>query len=130
MAIDPKDRERRIKAVMSLANISRQEAIKVIQDDEKIDRGERCDWEDDEYTQAQTLKAVRPKIIRTEHTAAYGQRKNRTPDNIKRELLEKIKALIDQEATDVQIINAERTIEFKIGDDSYAIDLKKHRKPV
>lgn len=119
------NRDTKIKAIMTACNCSYKEALQIAREDEKIDRGERLEWEPTEAEE----KAIRAanKVSAERKPRAKGVKRERAADDIKREVIEKIRALLAENYDNVVVENIEKVIEFQINGESYAIDLKKHR---
>ena len=120
------DREERIRSVMAACSCSYDEALKTIREDEKIDRGERMDWEPTEEEE----KAIRAanKVKAERKPRAKGEKRERPADQVKREIIDKIRALLEDNYDNVIVENIEKAIEFSVNGENYAIDLKKHRE--
>ena len=128
--------ETQISKMMTALKCTREEAIEVIKDDEAIDKGEKLF----ELTPEQKKAAKQATITtgnRRERSYKFTKRE-RKPDNIKRELILIIADAIAVDCcsfssllefvTDINIIKPEREISFKVGQDTYSITLTKHRK--
>ena len=120
------DREARIRSVMAACGCSYDEALKTIREDEKIDRGERMDWEPTEEEE----KAIRAanKVKAERKPRAKGEKRERPADQVKREIIDKIRALLEDNYDNVIVENIEKAIEFSVNGENYAIDLKQHRE--
>ena len=119
------DRDAKIAATMRACNCSYEEALQVARDDAAIDRGARLDWEPTEAEE----KAIRAaNKVQAERKPRTKTKVERPVDNVKREIIDKIRALLESNYENVNVTNVEKVIEFSIGEDNYAIDLKKHRE--
>lgn len=119
------ERDRRIAATMAACNCSYEEAAKILREDAAIDRGDRLDWEPTEEEE----KAIRAaNKIQGERKPRTKTERERPVDLTKREIIEKIRSVLAADYSNVVVTNVEKVIEFSIGDDNYAIDLKKHRE--
>lgn len=119
--------EEKIANIMEKLNVSRDEALEIIEYDNKIDKGIIKD----------DLTAEQKKIIKkytnvARGVNAYGKEQARTikTDEPKRYIIELISTALnnDEMISEVQIINAQKTIFFRNGEDTYEIDLKRKRK--
>lgn len=119
--------EEKIANIMEKLNVSRDEALEIIEYDNKIDKGIIKD----------DLTAEQKKIIKkytnvARGVNAYGKEQTRTikTDEPKRYIIELISTALknNEMISEVQIINAQKTILFKNGADTYEIDLKRKRK--
>ena len=120
------DREARIRSVIAACGCNYDAALKTIREDEKIDRGERMDWEPTEEEE----KAIRAanKVKAERKPRAKGEKRERPADQVKREIIDKIRALLEDNYDNVVVENIEKAIEFSVNGENYAIDLKKHRE--
>ena len=111
---------------MAACGCSYDEALKTIREDKKIDRGERMDWEPTEEEE----KAIRAanKVKAERKPRAKGEKRERPADQVKREIIDKIRALLEDNYDNVIVENIEKAIEFSVNGENYAIDLKKHRE--
>lgn len=110
---------------MSACDCSYEEALQTVREDEKIDRGERLEWEPTEEEE-RAIRAAN-KVSAERKPRAKGEKRERAADETKREIIEKIRALLAENYDNVVVENIEKVIEFQINGESYAIDLKKHR---
>ncbi len=82
------------------------------------------------YLDDETVHAIRGKMTQV---VLYGKKPRKTrerkPDLVKRDLIEKIYNLIAAEADSAIVKNPERLIGFTINDDNYEITLSKKRRP-
>lgn len=126
MARDNAEREKRILATMKYCQCSYEEALSMIQEDEAIDRGERLDWEPTVEEEREMRK--NNKVTADRKPRATGGKRERQPDLVKREVIDIIFNAIKDKYDNVTVSNIEKVIDFAIGDDTFSIDLKKHRK--
>lgn len=119
--------EEKIANIMEKLDVSRDEALEIIEYDNKVDKGVIKD----------DLTAEQKKVIKkytnvARGVNAYGKEQTRTikTDEPKRYIIELISSALnnDEMISDVQITNAQKTILFKNGADTYEIDLKRKRK--
>ena len=119
--------EEKIANIMDKLDVSRDEAIEIIDFDTKVDKG----IIKDDLT-AEQKKVVKKYTNVARGVNAYGKEQSRTikTDEPKRYIIELIKSTFENDNTisDVEIINIQKTIMFKIGADTYEIDLKRKRK--
>lgn len=126
--------EQQINKMMCLLKISREEAIQLIEDDKKIDRGEKMDFDlppdklkvAREYTKCGTRKA--PTVYNFD-TTNRKRKENPTKASIIAELAQFLTEHSENACQDVNITNKERQIAFTIGDNSYELTLVQKRKP-
>ena len=121
---------------MKTLDITYDEAVEMLNEDKEIDR-----MKDSEVTS--DLSADQKKAIKkytnvargkeVDSVDAYGKKKKRTvkDDDVKQMLIALIAETLEDsfEVKDVNIINKQKTIAFKVGDDDFEIDLKRKRKP-
>lgn len=105
---------------------SYEEACQVIEDDKIIDsKNGRCDWEPSIEEERAMRKATKLKVGRQEK----GERKKveRKPDEVKENFIAALATYLEENYSNVAVTNAAREISFTIGEDSYSIQLIKHR---
>lgn len=129
MALDPK-----VQKMMVLLKISEEEAKQLIEDDKRIDRGEKMDFDlppdklkvAREYTKCGTRKA--PTVYNFD-TTNRKRKENPTKAGIIAELAKFLEEHSENACKDVNITNKERQIAFTVGDNSYELTLVQKRKP-
>ena len=110
--------EDRILQLMTALKISREEAIQVIEDDKRIDKGEKL------FELTAEQKAVEKKMRQAPRTAeAKPPKRERKTDNDKRYLLEKLMEAVG--ATEAQ--NPEREFLFTYNGKKYKVVLSAPR---
>ena len=129
MAI-PKPDEKWIKSTMKALDLTREEAIEMWMDDHDIDQGKAKDFD---------LDPEKQKIVK-EMTKAGGKARaketkprERKPNDEKRTIIQDLNDFLVNSCQDyinlVEIVNVEREITFKIGENAYSLTLTCHRKP-
>ena len=129
MAI-PKPDEKWIKSTMKALDLTREEAIEMWMDDHDIDQGKAKDFD---------LDPEKQKIVK-EMTKAGGKARaketkprERKPNDEKRTIIQDLNDFLVNNCQDyinlVEIVNIEREITFKIGENDYSLTLTLHRKP-
>lgn len=129
MALDPK-----VQKMMVLLKISEEEAKQLIEDDKRIDRGEKMDFDlppdklkvAREYTKCGTRKA--PTVYNFD-TTNRKRKENPTKAGIIAELAKFLEERSENACKDVNITNKERQIAFTVGDNAYELTLVQKRKP-
>ena len=119
--------EKRISNLMSTLSITREEALQVLKDDEAIDKGEKLFELTAEQKQAE--KKARSTGTKAVYTFTKRERK---PNEIKGNLIEFLENALknsDFEVENVEILNKERQIAFKIGENDFELTLIQKRKP-
>lgn len=119
--------ETQVAKLMRLLNISEEEAQQVIADDKAIDKGEKL------FEQTKEQKAV------TKQMTATGTRKTptvwnfdttkreRKKDTTKEEFIANLAEYLKNCVESVEILNPSKLISFKIGEDTFELDLKRKR---
>lgn len=129
MAI-PKPDEKWIKSTMKALDLTREEAIEMWMDDHDIDQGKAKDFD---------LDPEKQKVVK-EMTKAGGKARaketkprERKPNEEKREIIQDLNDCLVNNCQNyinlVEIVNIEREITFKIGENDYSLTLTLHRKP-
>ena len=129
MAI-PKPDEKWIKSTMKALDLTREEAIEMWMDDHDIDQGKAKDFD---------LDPEKQKIVK-EMTKAGGKARaketkprERKPNDEKRTIIQDLNDFLVNNCQNyinsVEIVNVEREITFKIGENDYSLTLTCHRKP-
>ena len=119
--------ETQVAKLMRLLNISEEEAQQVIADDKAIDKGEKL------FEQTKEQKAV------TKQMTATGTRKTptvynfdttkreRKKDTTKEDFIANLAEYLKNCVENVEILNPSKLISFKIGEDTFELDLKRKR---
>ena len=129
MAI-PKPDEKWIQSTMKALDLTREEAIEMWMDDHDIDQGKAKDFD---------LDPEKQKVVK-EMTKAGGKARaketkprERKPNDEKRTIIQDLNDFLVNSCQDyinlVEIVNVEREITFKIGENAYSLTLTCHRKP-
>ena len=123
--------EKRIKDLMCALRISREEAIQVIEDDKRIDKGEKL------FELTADQKAVEKKMRQAPRTAeAKAPKRERKTDNDKRFLIDSLVWALTTEvenagdnvlAQNVEIVNPEREFLFTYNEKKYKVVLSAPR---
>ena len=119
-----------IATLMAKLGISEEEARQVLEDDKRIDKGEKLF----ELTAEQKKVAKQATSTGTKkHTAYKFDKKSRKENPIKQQIIEEIFKFITENAEfgaeNVEILNKERQIAFKVGENDYELTLTQKRKP-
>ena len=126
----PMPDEKWIKSTMKALDLTREEAIEMWMDDHDIDQGKAKDFD---------LDPEKQKVVK-EMTKAGGKARaketkprERKPNEEKREIIQDLNGFLVNHCQDyinsVEIVNIEREITFKIGENAYSLTLTCHRKP-
>lgn len=125
-----KDEQLKFNAMLNLG-MTEEEAKQVLEDDKKIDHNEKMDFD---LTEEQQKIAKQYTKTGTRKTTAYSFTKRERKTNTTKALIidELFKFLSENteiSAESLEILNKEKLISFKIGENTYEIDLKQKRKP-
>ena len=126
----PMPDEKWIKSTMKALDLTREEAIEMWMDDHDIDQGKAKDFD---------LDPEKQKVVK-EMTKAGGKARaketkprERKPNDEKRTIIQDLNDFLMNSCQDyinlVEIVNVEREITFKIGENAYSLTLTCHRKP-
>ena len=126
----PMPDEKWIKSTMKALDLTREEAIEMWMDDHDIDQGKAKDFD---------LDPEKQKVVK-EMTKAGGKARaketkprERKPNDEKRTIIQDLNGFLVNNCQDyinlVEIVNVEREITFKIGENAYSLTLTCHRKP-
>ena len=123
--------EKRIAELMKVLDLTREEAIELIQEDEKVDKMTVKETESDlTAEQKQAIKKVKGGAKAVD---AFGKKRivERKADDDKRFLIQILKDVLlqnDDIITDIDVTNIEREINFKMNDRKFKIVLSAPRK--
>lgn len=126
----PMPDEKWIQSTMKALDLTREEAIEMWMDDHDIDQGKAKDFD---------LDPEKQKVVK-EMTKAGGKARaketkprERKPNDEKRTIIQDLNDFLVNSCQDyinlVEIVNVEREITFKIGENAYSLTLTCHRKP-
>lgn len=115
--------EKQIEKMMKSLDISREEAIEIIRDDEAIDKGEKL-FE----LSAEQKKAVK-KATGTGTKKRTEVKRERKVDETKKELINAVRVLIEGLGGNTEPLANETDLHFTFKGDSYSVKLTKHRPP-
>ena len=130
--------EKQIENMMNALEISREEAIALIREDEEVDRMDMKAVDNDLTAEQKKVKKNATKATGDKTKRAYTfTKRERKPDDVKREIIATIAQNLEQccfgyelsAVTDVVIAKPEKEITFKVGDFDYSVSLTRHRKP-
>lgn len=120
----PSEKEKLIKKNMEALDISYKEAKELVEDDERVDRGESLPWD----LTPEQMK-VSKKARQADHAKPKEKVKKEKKENvIKKEIIEKIYNLINENYENTNVENDERMISFSVGDENFEITLVQKRK--
>lgn len=121
--------EKWIQSTMKTLDLTREEAIEMWMDDQDIDQGKAKDFD---------LDPEKQKVVK-EMTKAGGKARaketkprERKPNDEKRAIIQDLNGFLVNNCQNyinsVEIVNIEREITFKIGENAYSLTLTCHRK--
>lgn len=115
-----------VKAMKSL-DLTREEAIEMLQDDEDIERGESKDFD---LTPEQQKVAKEMTKTGTRKTGEKVKRE-RKPNEDKRYLIQELHLMLseNQDIENENVTNIERQIDFEYNGVKYSVTLTAHREP-
>ena len=121
--------QKRIDELVDLLGCSMVEAQQIIEDDKKIDKGERVAFDLSKEDEKKALKLANVKEHKKPAIYKF-EKRERKADATKEGVIEQIANFLQENGYEnVEITNKSKLIAFKIGEDSYELDLKRKRKP-
>ena len=122
--------EKQIEKLMKTLDITREEAIELINEDKEIDRKSFSQIDDDLTEEQKQAKKKYTNVKRGVN--AYGKKTERVikPDENKRMIINTIAKALEGSgfALNVNITNPQKYISFSIESEDFEIDLKRKRK--
>lgn len=120
-------KEEDILKVMKSLDLTREEAIEMLQDDEDIERGESKDFD---LTPEQQKVAKEMTKTGTRKTGEKVKRE-RKPNEDKRYLIQELHLMLseNQDIENENVTNIERQIDFEYNGVKYSVTLTAHREP-
>ena len=121
--------QKRIDELVDLLGCSMVEAQQIIEDDKKIDKGERVSFDLSKEDEKKALKLANVKEHK-KSTVYKFEKRERKADTTKEGVIEQIANFLQENGYEnVEITNKSKLIAFKIGDDNYEFNLIRKRKP-
>lgn len=127
--------DKRIEAAMKLG-MSREDALAMLAEDKRIDRGEVMEWDLPPEEHKKAMKYANSDEKKKKAPTAYNfdtsgkkRKENPTKAGIIAELARFLTENSEYATENVEITNKERQIAFKIGENSFEITLIQKRKP-
>lgn len=124
----PKEKAK-IVEIMNLLNCTEEEAIQVIADDKAIDKGQKMSFD---LTPEQE-KVARSYAKTSTHTITQKVERKRKENPTKAGIISELANFLTKDSENavenVEIINKERQLSFKIGENVFEIILTQKRKP-
>ena len=114
-----------VENLMKKLGISKEEALQLIEDDKRIDRGEKLF----ELTAEQKKVVKQSCATGTKKRTVYkfDSAKSKKKDTEKEEIVQKFFEFAQNFTENCEIVNANREISFELGGNSYSLVLSKHR---
>lgn len=123
------DHEKRVDEIVDLLGCSIVEAEQIIADDEKINKNQAVDFGLSKEEEKQALKYANVKEHKKPAVYKFDKREKKA-DITKEGVIQALYDFLSQNNyEDTQILNKSKLISFKIGEDTYELDLKRKRKP-
>lgn len=118
--------EERIAKLMKSLGCSREEALQVIEDDKRIDKGEKLF----ELSAEQKKVAKESCATGTKKKTVYkfDSAKSKKKDAEKEDFIAKLHEIVAEFTENCEIANANREITFNLGENEYSLVLTKHTK--
>lgn len=120
--------QKKFNAMLKLG-MSETEAIQVLEDDRKIDHNEKMEFD---LSKEQQKVAKQYSGTGTRKTYTFTKRE-RKPNEPKRLVIDELFKFLNENklisAEEITVLNKEKLISFKIGENTFEIDLKQKRKP-
>lgn len=127
--------DKRIEAAMKLG-MSREDALAMLAEDKRIDRGEVMEWDLPPEEHKKAMKYANSDEKKKKAPTAYNfdtsgkkRKENPTKAGIITELARFLTENSEYATENVEITNKERQIAFKIGDTGFELTLVQKRKP-
>ena len=123
------DHEKRVDELVDLLGCSIVEAEQIIADDEKINKNQAVDFGLTKEQEKQALKYANVKEHKKPAVYKFDKREKKA-DVTKEGVIQALFDFLSKNGyEDTQILNKSKLISFKIGEDTYELDLKRKRKP-
>jgi hypothetical protein len=118
--------DNRLETIMRNLKCSREEAEQILADDKAIDRGERMDFDLSPEAERQAKKYAN---TGTRQTNGQKTERKRKENPTKAAVIAEIAQFLTENGYEtVEILNKERQIGFKIGENTYELTLVQKRK--
>lgn len=119
------EREKQIANMMRALDLTREEALELLADDDAVEHGEKMDFD---LTPEQEKESKKARGTGTKKTGYKFETRKRKENPTKRDLISNMAELLENYG-ETEITNPERTIQLKIGEDIFEITLSQKRKP-
>lgn len=126
----PTKKETQKEAIMRILGVSSTEADQILADDKEVDRGVKHEWDLSDAEHKKAMKQANADEHKKPKEPVKRERKaNPTKGGIIAGIAEFLGENETISAQNIEILNAERQISFKIGEDCFEITLIQKRKP-
>ena len=123
------DHDKRVDELIDLLGCSIVEAEQIIADDEKINKNQAVDFGLSKEEEKKALKYANVKEHKKPAVYKFDKREKKA-DVTKEGVIQALFDFLSKNGyEDTQILNKSKLISFKIGEDTYELDLKRKRKP-
>ena len=119
--------EEMIVKMMEKLNISREDAIQLIEDDKEVDRMTRMSDIQSDLTEEQKKAAKKAKNVSRGVSEKPTAKREKKIDNVKKEIITTLMGALET-ATDFEVLNDEREFTFTVNGEKYKVVLSKPRK--
>ena len=119
-------REKQIQKLMDLRGYSREEATQIVLDDEATDKGVIHPWNLTKEQEKANRKARQ--VDKSDREKKTPVKRERKADNEKQELINLFIEALENEASDIEVLNKEREVEFIYKERKFKITLSAPRK--
>lgn len=114
----------RVEVIMKTLDLTREQALELLEDDKRIDRGEKMDFDLAPEEEKNAKKYTRAD---TKKHAASGKKPRE--DDEKTAIIEQLFEFLSENSYEnVEILNKSQKIGFKLGENSFSLTLTRHRK--
>lgn len=118
-----REKQIKIKNLMSTLNITKEEAEEILEADLEIDRGEKL------FELPDDLKAGAKKARQADRKSPAKINRERKVDEEKKMLLENCQKALAEAGAEILEMKTETEISFSFGENQYTLKLTKHRPP-
>lgn len=127
----PKE-QKQVENIMRLLECSEEEAIDIVESDKIIDKGGRTSFDlpEEKEKEIKKLYAVKERMAKSaDNKRGKVRAENLTKSGVIAKLFDFLNENEEISFENVTILNKERQIAFKIGEDNYELTLVQKRKP-
>lgn len=122
--------EKDIQKTMKALDLSREEAIEMLKEDEEIDRMGMSEVDNDLTAEQKKVKKAMTATGEKKHTVyKFDKKRERKVDEVKKHLMDCIRVLLEGLGAKVEPLTTEAEMHFVHLGENYTIKLIKHRPP-